>query len=79
VDEPWWEHLGSGEEFEQKIIERMGRDFYAKIFQLQLHFSIFISTSSGACCYNSGRRAVPSATLIPLVIASHLHVHRRVP
>jgi hypothetical protein len=33
VDEPWWEHLGSGEEFERKIIERMGRDFYAEIFQ----------------------------------------------
>jgi hypothetical protein len=33
VDEPWWEHLGSGEEFEHKIIERMGRDFYSEVFQ----------------------------------------------
>ena len=33
VDEPWWEHLGSNEEFEQKIIERMGREFYAEAFQ----------------------------------------------
>ncbi|HEU5100963.1 MAG TPA: hypothetical protein VFU22_18185 [Roseiflexaceae bacterium] len=33
VDEPWWEHLGSNDEFEQKIIERMGRDFYTQVFQ----------------------------------------------
>lgn len=33
VDEPWWEHLGSDEEFESKIIERMGRTFYRQIFQ----------------------------------------------
>jgi hypothetical protein len=33
VDEPWWEHLGSSEEFEKKIIERMGREFYAEVFQ----------------------------------------------
>jgi hypothetical protein len=33
MDEPWWEHLGSGEEFEQKIIERMGREFYSEVFQ----------------------------------------------
>jgi hypothetical protein len=33
LDEPWWEHLGSSEEFEKKIIERMGRDFYADVFQ----------------------------------------------
>jgi hypothetical protein len=33
VDEPWWEHLGSSEEFEQKIVERMGRSFYAETFQ----------------------------------------------
>lgn len=33
VDEPWWEHLGSSEEFELKIVERMGRDFYAQVFQ----------------------------------------------
>jgi hypothetical protein len=33
VDEPWWEHLGSSEEFEQKIVERMDRDFYTHVFQ----------------------------------------------
>ena len=33
VDEPWWEHLGSGAEFERKIIERMGRAFYRQVFQ----------------------------------------------
>jgi hypothetical protein len=33
VDEPWWEHLGSSEEFEQKIIKRMGREFYIQVFQ----------------------------------------------
>jgi hypothetical protein len=33
TDEPWWEHLGSGEEFERKIIERMGREFYRQVFQ----------------------------------------------
>jgi hypothetical protein len=33
TDEPWWEHLGSGEEFERKIIERMGRTFYRRVFQ----------------------------------------------
>src|SRR5215213_912077 len=33
VDEPWWEHLGSGAEFERTIIERMGREFYAEVFQ----------------------------------------------
>ena len=33
VDEPWWEHLGSSQEFEQKIIERMGREFYTQVFQ----------------------------------------------
>ncbi len=33
LGEPWWEHLGSGEEFAQKIIERMGREFYAEVFQ----------------------------------------------
>jgi hypothetical protein len=33
VDEPWWEHLGSSDEFEQKIIERMGREFYTEVFQ----------------------------------------------
>src|SRR5919201_4213462 len=33
LDEPWWEHLGSNEEFEQKIVERMGREFYTQVFQ----------------------------------------------
>jgi hypothetical protein len=33
TDEPWWEHLGSYEEFEHKIIERMGRAFYRQVFQ----------------------------------------------
>jgi hypothetical protein len=30
---PWWEHLGSTEEYEQKIIDRMGAPFYRKVFQ----------------------------------------------
>jgi len=33
VDEPWWEHLGTSAEFEQKIADRMGREFYAEVFQ----------------------------------------------
>lgn len=33
TDEPWWEHLGSSEEFEQKIVERMDRAFYREVFQ----------------------------------------------
>ena len=33
VTEPWWNHLGSGAEFEQKIIRRMGEEFYHDIFQ----------------------------------------------
>lgn len=33
VGEAWWEHLGSNQEFEQKIIERMGRTFYTRVFQ----------------------------------------------
>jgi hypothetical protein len=33
VDEPWCSHQGSGEEFEQKIIERMGREFYSDVFE----------------------------------------------
>src|SRR5262245_59346128 len=33
ADEPWWEHLGSGAEFDRKIIERMGRTFYRQVFQ----------------------------------------------
>src|SRR5690242_3942458 len=30
---PWWEQLGSTDEFEQKIIERMGAPFYREVFQ----------------------------------------------
>jgi hypothetical protein len=33
LDEPWWEHLGSDDEFKQKIVERMGHEFYAEIFR----------------------------------------------
>ena len=33
VSEPWWEHLGSSDEFEQKIIRRMGQPFYHDVFQ----------------------------------------------
>ena len=33
VHEDWWEHLGSSEEFEKKIVRRMGRDFYTHVFQ----------------------------------------------
>jgi hypothetical protein len=31
--EPWWEHLASDEEFERKIIRRMGEPFYKEVFQ----------------------------------------------
>jgi hypothetical protein len=31
--EPWWEHLASSEEFERKIIRRMGEPFYFHVFQ----------------------------------------------
>jgi len=30
---PWWHRLASPEEFERKIIERMGRAFYEQVFQ----------------------------------------------
>ncbi len=30
---PWWHKLASAEEFEKKIIQRMGRDFYERVFQ----------------------------------------------
>ncbi|WP_457679978.1 hypothetical protein [Thermovibrio sp.] len=30
--EKWWEKLASGREFDEKIVERMGRDFYEKVF-----------------------------------------------
>ncbi len=33
VLEQWWEHLGSDDEFEQKIIKRMGQTFYRDVFQ----------------------------------------------
>jgi hypothetical protein len=33
ITEGWWEHLGSSEEFENKIIERMGKTFYKRVFQ----------------------------------------------
>ena len=33
VSEQWWEHLGSDDEFEQKIIKRMGQTFYRDVFQ----------------------------------------------
>ena len=33
VSEQWWEHLGSDDEFEQKIIRRMGETFYHDVFQ----------------------------------------------
>jgi hypothetical protein len=33
VTEAWWEHLGSSKEFKKKIIERMGRTFYRRVFQ----------------------------------------------
>ena len=33
TDDRWWEHLGSSEEFEKKIIDRMDRDFYTQVFQ----------------------------------------------
>jgi hypothetical protein len=33
LDEAWWEHLGSAEEFGKKIVERMGKTFYRRVFQ----------------------------------------------
>lgn len=33
VGEPWWEHLGSAEEFARTVIARMGEEFYHNIFQ----------------------------------------------
>jgi len=33
MTEAWWEHLGSATEFEQKIVERMGKSFYRHVFQ----------------------------------------------
>jgi hypothetical protein len=34
--EPWWQHLGSDEEFRRKIVQRMGSDFYRTVFQPSL-------------------------------------------
>jgi len=31
--EAWWKHLGSGPEFERKVVERMGPTFYKEVFQ----------------------------------------------
>src|SRR5581483_7234436 len=31
--EPWWEPLASDEEFERKIVRRMGEPFYKEVFQ----------------------------------------------
>jgi hypothetical protein len=33
LGEAWWEHLGSAEEFANKIVERMGKTFYQRVFQ----------------------------------------------
>jgi hypothetical protein len=33
LTEAWWEQFGSDEEFEQKIVERMGAPFYRQVFQ----------------------------------------------
>src|SRR5215471_17597732 len=33
LGEAWWQHLGSTEEFARKIIERMGKTFYRRVFQ----------------------------------------------
>jgi hypothetical protein len=33
VSEQWWNHLGSDDEFEQEIIQRMGKTFYHDVFQ----------------------------------------------
>jgi hypothetical protein len=33
VGEPWWEHMGSAEEFERKVVARMGEEFYRDVFQ----------------------------------------------
>ena len=29
----WWKHLGSSAEYEKRIIERMGKTFYRRVFQ----------------------------------------------
>ena len=33
VGEPWWEHLGSADEFARKVVGRMGEAFYREVFQ----------------------------------------------
>ena len=32
TDEAWWEQLGSDDEFERKIVQRMGERFYDEVF-----------------------------------------------
>jgi hypothetical protein len=33
LSEAWWTHLGSSQEFTLKIVERMGKTFYRRVFQ----------------------------------------------
>ncbi|WP_457567832.1 hypothetical protein [Desulfurobacterium sp.] len=33
---PWWRKMASPEEFNEKIIERMGRDFYENVFSKEI-------------------------------------------
>jgi hypothetical protein len=33
VGEPWWEHMGSADEFARKVVGRMGEAFYREVFQ----------------------------------------------
>jgi len=33
LSEAWWEHLGSADEFAEKIVGRMGKTFYQRVFQ----------------------------------------------
>ena len=33
LSEEWWRHLGSSQEFTLKIVERMGKTFYRRVFQ----------------------------------------------
>jgi hypothetical protein len=33
VGEPWWDHMGSAEEFARKVAGRMGEEFYRDVFQ----------------------------------------------
>jgi hypothetical protein len=29
---PWWEHMGSADEFDRKVVRRMGTRFYSEVF-----------------------------------------------